>query len=199
MTLAFLPSDALERSTVVEPLVAWRAWTLSTDRRSGALLRPIAGRANPWPRRRPARATCWWPQFHDSPDELCRCGLHAVTQERLLRWTRSPAVIGTVALWGRVIEHENGFRGEFGYPQRLRLVCHVCLWRYGLHQAEPDVVARMERGRLVPLCSDHLALSERCGLRFRSVAPASDVHGALLSEYAVDPLPVRERELRLSA
>jgi hypothetical protein len=99
-------------------------------------------------------------------------------------------VIGTVALWGRVVEHDHGYRAEFGYPQRLRLVCHVCIWRYGLHQAGCDVVARMGRGRLVPLCADHLDLSLRCGLRFRSVEPAQDVQGALLGEYAVDPLPV---------
>ena len=99
-------------------------------------------------------------------------------------------MIGTVALWGRVIEHENGFRAEFAYPQRLRLVCHVCIWRYGLHQADCDVVARMERGRLVPLCGNHLDLSRRCGLRFRSVEPAHEVNSALLGEYAVDPLPV---------
>jgi hypothetical protein len=190
VSIALLPSDALERSLVAEPLVAWRAWTLSGGRRSGYLLRPIAGRANPWPRRRPARASCWWPQFHDAPDERCRCGLHAVTEERLLRWTRSPAVIGTVALWGRVVEHDLGYRAEFGYPQRLRLVCHVCIWRYGLHQAECDVVARMERGRLVPLCGDHFELSLRCGLRFRSVVPAQEIHAALLGEYAVDPLPI---------
>ena len=49
---------------------------------------------------------------------------------------------------------------------------------------------RMERGRLVPLCGDHLDLSLRCGLRFRSVDPAREVLGALLGEYAVDPLPI---------
>jgi len=35
-------------------------------------------------------------------------------------------VIGTVALWGGVIEHELGYRAEFGYPQRLRLICPEC-------------------------------------------------------------------------
>ena len=197
MSVSFLPSSRLEHSTTAEPLIAWRAWTLTGGRRSGYLLRPIAGRANPWPRREPARATCWWPQRHASPDEACRCGLHAVSEERLLRWTRSPAVIGTVALWGRVIEHDFGYRAEFGYPQRLRLVCHVCLWRYGLHQAECDVVVRMERGRLLPLCRHHLELTRRCDVRLRSVSPASSVHRELLAGYAVDPLPIPE--LGLSA
>jgi hypothetical protein len=182
----------LEHSSATEPLLAWRAWTLTGARRTGYLLRPIAGRANPWPQRVAARATCWWPQLHEAPEERCRCGLHAVHEERLLRWARSPAVIGTVALWGRVIEHDLGFRAEFAYPQRLRLVCHVCLWRFGLRHAECDVVARMERGRLVPLCAAHLDLSIRCGVRVRSVGDAREVHRGVLAGYAVDPLPVPE-------
>jgi hypothetical protein len=197
VSLSTLASRSLEHLSTSEPVLAWRAWSLTGTDRAGYLLRPIAGRANPWPQRRAARATCWWPQLHDAPAESCRCGLHAVHEERLLRWTRSPAVIGTVALWGRVIEHDLGFRAEFAYPQRLRLVCHVCLWRWGLRHAECDVVARMERGRLVPLCSEHLALSVRCGVRFRSVGVAREVHRELLSGYAVDPLPVPD--LALSA
>jgi hypothetical protein len=96
-----------------------------------------------------------------------------------------------------VIEHDLGYRAEFGYPQRLRLVCHVCVWRWGLRRASCDVVARMDRGRLVPLCEGHLDLTHRCGARVRSVTDAGDVQRALLGGYAVDPLPAPE--LALSA
>ena len=37
-------------------------------------------------------------------------------------------MLGRVALWGRVIEHEHGFRAQYAYPQRLRLICQFCFW-----------------------------------------------------------------------
>ena len=38
-------------------------------------------------------------------------------------------MLGRVALWGRVIEHEHGYRARFAYPQRLRLLCQFCFWK----------------------------------------------------------------------
>jgi hypothetical protein len=35
---------------------------------------------------------------------------------------RLPLVIGKVALWGRVIPAERGYRAQYGYPKRLWLV-----------------------------------------------------------------------------
>lgn len=32
------------------------------------------------------------------------------------------SVVGTVGLWGRVIEHEHGYRAALAYPLALRLV-----------------------------------------------------------------------------
>ena len=37
------------------------------------------------------------------------------------------SVVGTVSMWGRVIEHTRGARSRFAYPARLRLVCGPCL------------------------------------------------------------------------
>jgi hypothetical protein len=33
----------------------------------------------------------------------------------------SDTVLGEVALWGRIIEHEHGYRAQFGYPLRLHM------------------------------------------------------------------------------
>jgi hypothetical protein len=41
------------------------------------------------------------------------CYLHRKTLEHM------PLVHGTVNLWGRVIEHEKGFRAQFAYPKTL--------------------------------------------------------------------------------
>lgn len=180
------PEDLVLR----EPIIAWRAWSLSA-RRDGARVRllPIAGSARPWPPLRAAQGSCTRHPRHTAPVLDCTCGLHAVHDPDLLRRARDPAVIGTVALWGRIVEHAFGYRGEFAYPQRARLVCYLCFWRHGIRSGEPDLVARVRRGRLVPLCEEHVELSNRCGYRTPHLVAAGEIEQALRSEYAVDPLP----------
>jgi len=172
-----------------EPILAWRAWTLSGRRDGSRLrLRPIVGSRRPWPPFHPARAVCARPRGHHAPDPACTCGLHATRTPDLLRRTRDPAVVGTVALWGRVIEHEHGYRAEFAYPQRLRLVCYLCFWQRHLAWSESDVVVRLFGGRMVPLCRPHLETSHRYGFPTPLVLPAHHVQRGLLATYAVDLL-----------
>jgi hypothetical protein len=98
-------------------------------------------------------------------------------------------VLGTVAMWGRVVEHAAGYRAEYAYPQRLRLVCFICFWREGPdHGPDCEVVARRRGGRLVPLCARDLELCRRYGYPTRRLLPARAVEQQLLSAYAVDVL-----------
>jgi hypothetical protein len=54
-------------------------------------------------------------------------GIHAFKRQHTIAEYRAsysvngdpPLVYGTVALWGRVIEHQEGYRAEFAYPQSL--------------------------------------------------------------------------------
>ncbi len=60
----------------------------------------------------------------------CRCGIHAFRTEGL-GWDQPPpappwhslwgdwAVLGEVALWGKVVEHEDGYRAEQAMVRRL--------------------------------------------------------------------------------
>lgn len=177
-------------TTLSQPIVAWRAWTAFARKDwSKPRLLPIAGDTHPWPPLEPACGSCRRRRFHQVPGLDCTCGLYAVREAHLLRRTRDPAAVGTVALWGRVVEHELGYRAEFAYPQRLRLICHLCFWQRDLRSSAPDVVARARRGRLIPLCGDHVALSNRYGYRTLDLAPANEIQQALLSVYAVDLLP----------
>jgi hypothetical protein len=86
-------------------------------------------------------------------------------------------------MWGRVVEHDLGYRAEFAYPARIRLVCSVCL-TMGERPATPVVVAE-EGGFALPLCEDH-ARSHRGHGELR---PSNEVETELLSTYAVDVLP----------
>ena len=181
----------LEVARTVEPVVAWRTWTL-TGRRDGSRvrLRPVAGRARAWQPLRPAEAVCKLARLHAAPNVDCTCGLHGVHDPDLLRRTKNPAVLGRVALWGRVIEHESGYRAEFGYPQRLRLVCQFCFWHAGTLDSAADVVGHYGRGRMLPLCVAHQAAASRFGIRPVSVMRAGAVEQRLRATYAVDPLAI---------
>jgi hypothetical protein len=123
-------------------------------------------------------------KFHRSPEPGCTCGIHAaVDPARLARSGRATAVVGRVAMWGRVIEHARGYRAEFAYPSRLRLVCSWCLW-YGRLPAVPDRV--FARGtELRPACAEHAARPGAVG----EVLEADRVQQELLDAYGIGPLP----------
>jgi len=60
-----------------------------------------------------------------APHLTCMCGIYAYKEKpRLLREIRNSIsglrlVYGEINLWGKVIEHEDGYRAQFGYPKRL--------------------------------------------------------------------------------
>jgi hypothetical protein len=174
-----------------EPIIAWRAWAL-TGRRDGTglLLRPVAKRARTWKPKEIVEASCRTSRWHEAPDPACTCGLHGTHGIELLRKTKCPAVLGRVALWGRVIEHEHGYRARFAYPQRLRLICQFCFWRTGARHGTPAHVGWFPRDELMPLCAEHLAVARRNGVTPRHVLAADQVAQRLRDTYAVDLLAV---------
>jgi hypothetical protein len=180
----------LTTGSSIEPIVAWRAWSL-TGHRDGSelLLRPVAGRSRPWRPLQVAEAACKHARMHAAPNVDCTCGLYGTHDVEILRRTRAPAVLGRVALWGKVIEHELGFRAAFGYPQRLRLVCQFCFWMWGPLGTPPSVVGSFPRDELIPLCWSHLEVAARYGMRPRRLIQAAEIDQALLDTYAVDALP----------
>jgi hypothetical protein len=126
--------------------------------------------------------------MHAAPHVTCSCGLHATHEVEILRRTRTPAVLGRVALWGRVIEHEQGYRGEFGYPQRLALVCQFCFWVWGPMGSRPAIVGWFPRDELVPLCWRHLEVAQRYGMEPHRLLPAGELDVRLRETYGVDAL-----------
>jgi hypothetical protein len=179
----------LELEAAIEPIVAWRTWALTGHRDgTGLLLRPVAGRSRPWRPMLPVEAACKHARLHASPNVDCTCGLHGAHGLDILRRTRSPAVLGRVALWGRVIEHDHGYRAQYAYPQLVALVCQFCFWQWGTHGLTPDVVGWFPRDELVPLCGTHLEQARRYGMHPRRLLAADDVDLLLRETYAVDPL-----------
>jgi hypothetical protein len=182
-------STTLPVDISTEPLIAWRTWAL-TGRHDGSqpLLRPVAGRARPWRPREIAEATCRGARFHRSPHVGCTCGLHGTHGFEILRKTKNPAVLGRVAMWGRIVEHEHGYRAEFAYPQRMRLICQFCFWEWGPRAAGPRYVGWFPRDDLIPLCDEHLRMASRHGMEPHRLLSGSEIMQRLLDAYAVDAL-----------
>jgi hypothetical protein len=115
----------------VEPVLGWRMWWAVES--GGELHLSSVFYSVTWPHREPLVATCnrfrlsFW-RFgdrHAAPGERCECGVYAAPLKSLrtylqgsFRMRRMP-VVGRVALWGTVLEHERGWRASIAYPERL--------------------------------------------------------------------------------
>ncbi|HEY8201863.1 MAG TPA: hypothetical protein VII47_10960 [Actinomycetota bacterium] len=97
-------------------------------------------RFSTWPARKPARARCAYAALHEPdgsgiPHASCSCGVYAVSDLDVLKEVADPmegtqdhaggvrtVVVGTVAIWGRIVPGEWGWRGEQAYPNELWVV-----------------------------------------------------------------------------
>jgi hypothetical protein len=170
----------------IEPVEGWRAWVL--DRVDGRLRLRSLTRTDHWPARDAMVATCFAHRAWTVPDERCTCGLYATSSpEQLARSGMLGAdisVVGTIAMWGRVIEHTLGARSRFAYPSRLRLVCGPCL-ALGAGAVTPVRVLG-EHGSLKSVCRRHW---NEPSVRAEQ---ASDIEGELLATYGVELLPIEQ-------
>jgi hypothetical protein len=114
-----------------EPLQAWRLWAV--ERVGGfARLRSLY-QGCVWPTGAPLAAGCharrcllWRRSLHEAPVDMCSCGIYAVGADGIRKLWRDTEpvpgfslVIGTVSLWGAVVQCEHGWRAGFAYPREL--------------------------------------------------------------------------------
>jgi hypothetical protein len=126
----------VEAPDYFEPTVGWRAWLVvqtPDGLRLSSVLYPTL-----WPPRQEEVAVCrpaasgrdpHDPPPHAAPHPRCSCGIYATkTPDRATSYFhgegRGPIkplfrVMGTVSLWGTIIEGELGYRASHAYPQRL--------------------------------------------------------------------------------
>jgi hypothetical protein len=176
----------------LEPVLGWRAWRL--ERRGEGLRLVSLTRDDAWPALRPMRACCEQAPHAAVPSVGCSCGLYAMRDPEGLAQAGvgafNASVVGQVAMWDRVIEHESGARSQTAYPARLRLVCGSCL-EEGRGAVEPVVVFEHERA-LVSACATHAS-------GVADVLDARRVRSELLSTYGVDLLPIERIEEAMKA
>lgn len=116
-----------------EPVRAWRLWEVD-DLEGAPRLRSLY-RSCFWPVRAAFEARCeahrirlWRKARHVAPAETCTCGVYGVPFASIRRFTARDGLpegrslaLGTVSLWGDVVECERGWRAAFAYPGRLFL------------------------------------------------------------------------------
>jgi hypothetical protein len=182
-----------------EPIAGWRVWNLS-EGEVGPRLLPAGSGVDSWRPQRAAEARCGALGIltagigkHAAPDIRCRCGIYASRSLDVFERPRPawpPAtVIGTVSLWGTVIEHERGWRGQFAYPSRVRLVCAMCAW-FEPGTGVPEVVHAFG-SRLYALCAIHrggIQVPDGRRTRPTDLDPRA-LQTRLIETYAVDLVP----------
>jgi hypothetical protein len=135
------PPEPEKSPDYVHTLTGWRGWEVQ-DGRLIAL-----GSDYTWVPKMAMKATCRSDQ-HRAPQYNCRCGFWSfktldLMTEAVRSYIEDVDVIGTVEIWGRVIECENGFRAEYAYPKELWLLkpgLEHLSWDYGVP------VRRIEKG-----------------------------------------------------
>ena len=128
----------------VSAIQAWRAWKLQVTpmQKPSSIFRVLAEPKvelvslnyppkDIWPSAHPLEAQCLnfrsvdeeWDRLvganHTIPDEHCTCGIYAV--KSLAAAAHYGGIVGTVLLWGKVIEATDGFRAQYAYPGTLYL------------------------------------------------------------------------------
>jgi hypothetical protein len=153
---------------VIGPIVAWRYWRLSPD---GSRLRSLTGRGAEWVPGRPFRARCrfgdhdpgdtrfqlisgYTRRAHRPPHEGCTCGIYAARDLSHLRGQMlfgfGSVMVGEVALWGKVIPGQHGYRAQLAYPRTLFLMqrgaerAEAILERLAAYNVPVEVIPRQE-------------------------------------------------------
>jgi hypothetical protein len=102
----------------ISPIVGYRVWNWHANE-----LWSLNGEA--WLPGRALTAKCRR-GLHEPPAEDCSCGVYAAkSYQHLQKAVVGSFVHGEVYLWGRMVEHDLGYRAQFAYPKSLVLPSNI--------------------------------------------------------------------------
>jgi len=160
-------TDELDALTKLEYLTAWRAWRVWVSE-AGPKLHSVSTSADlgAWNPCEAMEARCGYLEMNppacacDScPGDDTLCGIYAYKEAPIIV-AHEMGIVGQVGLWGTVIEHDIGFRGQYAYP--LSFTHGYCPWCGSTSQ--PKLVPLDQAMVLVPetgedwlgwVCSKH--------------------------------------------
>ena len=87
------------------PIVGWRAWVAQ-----GSQMRSFTQGGSPIWNQGFLQAFCH--KGHQAPQEGCQCGIYILKRRRWWLWLYG-SLVGQARVWGKVIEHTNGYRAQF--------------------------------------------------------------------------------------
>jgi len=109
------PPTIEDAGFTIGEIVAWRCW-----RWSSGLLKSMAVN------------TIWAPN-EPMDGDVRSLGVHAFKKQRdAIAYGLEynvPSIVGQIKLWGEVIEHQDGYRAEFGAIESLDLVINKRFWK----------------------------------------------------------------------
>ena len=185
--MAALPSPGRSSTPLaIEPVIGWRTWSIEWNGDGVYLASPM--QVYDWQPMQPNRARCRSHFGRQLPNLGCGCGFYAVSHLQRLPVAVasgfSIGAVGSVAMWGRVVEHTAGYRGQLAYPDRIRLVCGRCF--VARRDGVPTRIEHSDEGPVVPVCDAHATEGHSS---VEGMTPA-ELEQEVLSAYAVDVLPL---------
>jgi len=141
----------------ISPVIGWRVW-----RWEAARLTSLNGK--PWHPGRSLAAKCGAGNAHDAhsaPQTTCTCGIYASKSREHLRGTgyERYGISGETFLWGRLVEHQFGWRAQFAYPKSLVLTPDLIPFDTREMESRLEALAAYDTdvfivggGRKIPLC-----------------------------------------------
>lgn len=108
-----------EPELIAGPIIAWRLWKIRQD----GILLSVAHSSVAWPTGAPLEGTYEGDASWGRGLVGSTAGVYAMkTRELLAGHTYGrDCLVGQVALWGRVVEHEKGYRAQWAYPTMVDL------------------------------------------------------------------------------